>query len=90
LTDYVIVVSCNLIVATGFPAGQTPLTSRLEEINYAVSCGASEIDIVINRQFALSGNWKGIYLQVLLSSIDCPCRWYIEILLVIETSIIII
>ena len=46
-------------VATGFPAGQTPLKVRLEEIRIAVEDGASEIDIVINRHFALSGNWKG-------------------------------
>ena len=36
-------------VATGFPAGQTPLKLRLEEIRVAVADGATEIDIVINR-----------------------------------------
>lgn len=36
-------------VATGFPAGQTPLKLRLEEIRMAVADGATEIDIVINR-----------------------------------------
>ena len=54
----------KIAVATGFPAGQTPLTARLEEIKFAVSSGASEIDIVINRQFALSGNWKGNPLSI--------------------------
>jgi hypothetical protein len=48
-----------LTVATGFPTGQTPLKTRLEEIRMAVADGASEIDIVINRQFALTGNWIG-------------------------------
>jgi len=33
--------------------------ARLEEIKFAVSSGASEIDIVINRQLALSGSWQG-------------------------------
>jgi deoxyribose-phosphate aldolase len=46
-------------VATGFPSGQTPLHTRLEEIKYAVSAGASEIDVVINRSYVLCGNWKG-------------------------------
>ena len=46
-------------MATGFPAGQTPLKTRLEEIRQAVQDGATEIDVVINRQYALSGNWKG-------------------------------
>lgn len=45
-------------VATGFPTGQVPLKTRLEEIKMAVADGAKEIDIVINRQFALEGNWR--------------------------------
>lgn len=51
-------------VATGFPTGQSPLKTRLEEIRCAVADGATEIDIVINRQFALSGNWEGVYDEV--------------------------
>lgn len=49
----------NFIVATGFPTGQTPLETRLEEIRRAVQDGASEVDIVINRTLALGGDWKG-------------------------------
>ena len=48
-----------LTVATGFPCGQTHLKTRLEEIRLAVADGAREIDIVINRQLALTGDWKG-------------------------------
>ncbi|ESN90819.1 hypothetical protein HELRODRAFT_158082 [Helobdella robusta] len=51
-------------VATGFPAGQTPLHTRLEEIKFAVEHGASEIDVVINRAHALTGNWRGVYDEV--------------------------
>jgi len=51
-------------VATGFPSGQTHLKVRLEEIRLAVADGAREIDIVINRPYALSGNWKGVYDEV--------------------------
>ena len=40
-------------VATGFPSGQYSLDTRLEEIKYAISQGAREIDIVINRTLAL-------------------------------------
>ncbi|KAG8438513.1 hypothetical protein GDO86_004904 [Hymenochirus boettgeri] len=46
-------------VATGFPAGQTPLKTRLEEVRLAVEDGASEIDIVINRTLVLTGQWEG-------------------------------
>lgn len=48
-------------MATGFPAGQTPLKTRLEEVHMAVEDGATEIDIVINRTLALTGQWAGVY-----------------------------
>jgi deoxyribose-phosphate aldolase len=51
-------------VATGFPAGLTPLPLRLEEIRYAVSEGAREIDIVITREHVLTGNWQALYDEV--------------------------
>ncbi|XP_062050873.1 deoxyribose-phosphate aldolase isoform X2 [Lepus europaeus] len=53
---------CNIpvaSVATGFPAGQTHLKTRLEEIRLAVEDGASEIDVVINRNLVLTGQWEG-------------------------------
>uniref|UniRef100_A0A2K5Q3D9 deoxyribose-phosphate aldolase n=1 Tax=Cebus imitator TaxID=2715852 RepID=A0A2K5Q3D9_CEBIM len=46
-------------VATGFPAGQTHLKTRLEEIRLAVEDGATEIDVVINRSLVLTGQWEG-------------------------------
>ena len=51
-------------VAAGFPAGQTPLEQRIEEIRKAVSYGATEIDIVISRTLVLVGDWKGLYDEV--------------------------
>lgn len=51
-------------VATGFPAGLTPLTLRLAEITYAVEHGAKEIDIVITREHALTGNWQALYDEI--------------------------
>ncbi|KAJ0037090.1 hypothetical protein NL108_017584 [Boleophthalmus pectinirostris] len=51
-------------VATGFPAGQTPLSSRLAEVRAAVADGASEIDIVINRTLALTGDWEGLFQEL--------------------------
>uniref|UniRef100_A0A8C5E3F6 deoxyribose-phosphate aldolase n=1 Tax=Gouania willdenowi TaxID=441366 RepID=A0A8C5E3F6_GOUWI len=48
-------------VATGFPAGQTPLETRLQEVRMAVADGASEIDVVINRTLALTGQWEVMY-----------------------------
>jgi deoxyribose-phosphate aldolase len=51
-------------VATGFPAGLMPLHLRLEEIRWAVAQGAGEIDIVINRELALTGNWHGLHDEI--------------------------
>ena len=51
-------------VATGFPAGLMPLRLRLEEIRYAVSEGAGEIDIVITRGHVLSQNWQALYDEI--------------------------
>jgi deoxyribose-phosphate aldolase len=42
-------------VATAFPSGQAPLKTRLAEVRAAVSDGADEIDMVINRGAFLSG-----------------------------------
>ena len=51
-------------VATGFPAGLTPLPQRLAEIRYAVDQGAREIDIVIHRAQVLTQDWTGLYDEV--------------------------
>ncbi|XP_054608602.1 deoxyribose-phosphate aldolase [Dunckerocampus dactyliophorus] len=51
-------------VATGFPAGQTPLETRLQEVRMAVADGATEIDIVINRTLALTGQWEAMYDEI--------------------------
>jgi deoxyribose-phosphate aldolase len=44
-------------VATAFPSGQSPLKLRLAEVSTAVSDGADEIDMVINRGAFLSGEY---------------------------------
>ena len=51
-------------VSTGFPAGLSPLPLRIAEIEYSVSAGASEIDIVISRRHVLMQNWKALYDEV--------------------------
>jgi deoxyribose-phosphate aldolase len=51
-------------VATGFPAGLTPLPIRLAEIKWAVEQGAEEIDIVIHRAQVLTQDWQALYDEV--------------------------
>jgi deoxyribose-phosphate aldolase len=51
-------------VATGFPAGQTPLSQRIGEIEQAIEAGAREVDVVIQRTHVLTGNWARLYDEV--------------------------
>ena len=51
-------------VSTGFPAGLSPFHLRVAEIEQSVAAGADEIDIVISRRHALSGDWRALYDEV--------------------------
>jgi deoxyribose-phosphate aldolase len=51
-------------VSTGFPAGLSPLETRVEEIRRSVEAGASEIDIVITRAHVFNGEWNALYDEV--------------------------
>ncbi len=51
-------------VSAGFPAGLNALPLRIAEIDASVAAGATEIDIVISRRHALSGNWRALYDEV--------------------------
>jgi deoxyribose-phosphate aldolase len=51
-------------VSTGFPAGLAPLATRIAEVKASVADGADEIDIVITREHALTGNWQALYDEV--------------------------
>ncbi len=58
-------------VATGFPAGLTPLPQRLAEIRYAVDHGAEEIDIVLHRAQVLTQDWTALYDEVAAMRAAC-------------------
>jgi deoxyribose-phosphate aldolase len=45
-------------VAGAFPSGQSPLAVRRAEVRAAVALGADEIDIVLNRNAFLAGDWR--------------------------------
>ena len=51
-------------VSTGFPAGLSPLETRVQEIRRSVEAGASEIDIVITRAHVFNGEWGALYDEV--------------------------
>jgi deoxyribose-phosphate aldolase len=51
-------------VSTAFPHGLAPVDTKIREIEESVAAGAKEIDIVIERQMVLTGNWQGLYDQI--------------------------
>jgi deoxyribose-phosphate aldolase len=51
-------------VATGFPSGQFPLRTKLEETRRAASEGADEIDMVIDRGAFLAGEYTKVFDEI--------------------------
>jgi deoxyribose-phosphate aldolase len=58
-------------VATGFPSGQYPLSSKLDETRFAVDEGADEIDMVISRGHLLAGEYR--YVADEIAAIKAAC-----------------
>ncbi|HVU35215.1 MAG TPA: deoxyribose-phosphate aldolase [Opitutaceae bacterium] len=59
-------------VATAFPSGQAPLKTRLAEVREAVSDGADEIDMVINRGAFLAGDFGRVQDEIV--AVRDACR----------------
>lgn len=51
-------------VAAGFPSGQYPLETRLQEVRCAIEYGAKEIDVVIDRSLVLNHEWVKLYEEL--------------------------
>jgi deoxyribose-phosphate aldolase len=51
-------------VSAGFPAGLSPFDVRVAEIGASTAAGAREIDVVITRAHALTGDWHALYDEV--------------------------
>jgi deoxyribose-phosphate aldolase len=67
-------------VATAFPSGQLPIELRLEEVKQAVTDGADEIDMVINRGAFLAGNYQQVGDEI--SAIKDACeRAHLKVIL---------
>ena len=59
-------------VATGFPSGQFPLRTRLEETRRAAGDGADEIDMVIDRGAFLAGEHDRVFEEI--AAVKEACR----------------
>ncbi len=51
-------------VAGAFPAGQSPIDIKIQEVKYTVNEGADEIDMVISRGKFLQGEYNLVYDEV--------------------------
>ena len=51
-------------VAGAFPAGQSPLPVKLQEVKYALDEGADEIDMVISRGSLLEGDYNKVFDEI--------------------------
>ena len=51
-------------VATAFPSGRSPLPMKISDVKRAVSAGADEIDMVIDRGAFLSGDLRKVFDEI--------------------------
>jgi len=58
-------------VSTAFPAGLSPLATRIAEVEASIAAGADEIDVVITREHVLRGNWQALYDEVAAFKAAC-------------------
>ena len=58
-------------VATGFPSGQYPLRTKLEEVRRVVSDGADEVDMVIDRCAFLAGDHAKVFDEIAATKEAC-------------------
>jgi deoxyribose-phosphate aldolase len=58
-------------VATGFPSGQYPLRTKLEEVRRTVADGADEIDMVIDRAAFLAGDFAKVFDEIAATKEAC-------------------
>src|ERR1700681_4186997 len=68
-------------VSTGFPAGLSPLTERVNEIRRSVEAGAHEIDVVITRAHVFGGRWQALYDEVAAFKQACGSRAHMKVIL---------
>jgi deoxyribose-phosphate aldolase len=58
-------------VATGFPSGQYPLRTKLEEVRRVVAEGADEVDMVIDRCAFLAGDHAKVFDEIAATKEAC-------------------
>jgi len=67
-------------VATAFPSGRTSLEVKLADVKYAVSAGADEVDIVLNRSLFLGGRYQQAF-EELAAARDAAGTTHLKVIL---------
>ncbi|XP_029159352.1 LOW QUALITY PROTEIN: deoxyribose-phosphate aldolase [Nylanderia fulva] len=73
-------------VAGGFPSGQYPLETRLQEVRCAIEYGAQEIDVVIDRSLALNHEWVALYNDLVAIRNACNKKGKICLKVILSTG----
>ncbi|CUU11399.1 MAG: deoxyribose-phosphate aldolase [Fimbriimonadales bacterium] len=68
-------------VGTAFPSGQYPFALRLADVKWAIREGADEIDMVINRNAFLSGDYRRVYDEIVRVKDACGERVHLKVIL---------
>ena len=58
-------------VATAFPSGRSALPIKLAEVRFAVTAGATEIDMVIDRGAFLTGRYGAVFAEIEAVKAEC-------------------
>ena len=67
-------------VATGFPSGQVPRALKISETKFAVSEGATEVDMVISRGKFLEGEYSYVFDEIAAIKEAC-CEARLKVIL---------
>lgn len=75
-------------VATAFPSGRSTLDIKIADTRFAVEMGADEIDMVIDRGAALSGDWIKVYTEIAAIREACtrPDGTHAHLKVILETG----
>lgn len=68
-------------VATAFPSGQLPADLKLEDVKHAVKLGATEIDMVINRDAFLRGDYQTVFDEIVAVKDICSDNAHLKVIL---------
>jgi deoxyribose-phosphate aldolase len=67
-------------VSTAFPSGRASMPVKIQDTRDALDAGASEIDMVINRGAFLSGDYIGVFNEIVQIRELCSTRAYLKVI----------